>query len=151
MDTYNWMMQSGAMAAGGSTVTNVSSEGALAQTLDLTGNRLCDALAVHALRRIVDWLEHPLGPNHTSIVSMTVHGSSIAADDRTCNNQLIPFVPQEILENKMIAETVRNSSMQSSTVYSEVLDPQAAHAKSTASLKMSVTTTPASVGVLGVL
>ena len=65
-----------------------------------TCNRPRDALAVHAPRRIVDRVEHPLGPNHTSIVSMTVHGRNIiAADDCTRNNQLTSFVPQGMSEN----------------------------------------------------
>ena len=94
VETYNQMLRSGAMEAGGSIVRNVANEGALAQALDLVGNRPRDALAVHALRRIVDRVEHPLGPNHTSIGSMTVHGrNNIASDDRTRNNQLTYFVP----------------------------------------------------------
>ena len=83
--------------------SNVVNEGALAQALNMVGNRPADHRTVLNLRQAVDGVQHPAGPSHTNIGDMNTHGRTTAADRRVTNNGLLSeYVPVNMTEEQQL-------------------------------------------------
>ena len=120
---YRQMSADGDMDFGGSVVSNVANQGALAQSLNMVGNPP-DHATRFGLRRRVDSMQHAAGPSFTSVGDMNIHGRTSAADIRKTNNGLLSdYVPTCMTEEQQLHTAMKaiNSADTGSSVMEDEL------------------------------